>query len=74
MPVAAMILGAIESPEEWARPADIVLCRIDPSNGKLASLLSHNAEDLPYIKGTQPTEVSQKDVPRVLRFFKSLFK
>ncbi|MEA3222175.1 MAG: PBP1A family penicillin-binding protein [Thermodesulfobacteriota bacterium] len=74
MPVAAMILGAIESPRQWARPADIVLCRIDPSNGKLASLGSRNAEILPYIKGTQPTEVSQKDVPRVLRFFKSLFK
>lgn len=73
MPVAAMILGAIESPEEWARPADIVLCRIDPSNGKLASRLSRNAEILPYIGGTQPTEVSTENLPGIFKLFKSLF-
>ncbi|MCD6569966.1 MAG: PBP1A family penicillin-binding protein [Deltaproteobacteria bacterium] len=74
MPVASMILRAVEKSKEWARPNDVIFCKIDPSNGKLASLLSFNAESLPYIRGTQPTEVSIENIPRIFKFFRSLFK
>jgi penicillin-binding protein 1B len=72
--VAAMILGELEKPTRWDVPDDITYCKIDPTNGKLASPYSESVE-LAYIKGTEPKEVSKKEAQRfrVLRFFKSLF-
>ncbi len=72
--VAAMILGALEKPTRWDVPDDIVYCKIDPTNGKLASPHSAQTVEIPFIKGTEPPEVSKREErPRVLRFLRSLF-
>jgi penicillin-binding protein 1B len=74
MPVASMILARLASPQTWPVPDDIVFCSIDPANGKLASRWSKQRTKLPYIKGTQPTEVSNAGVPNIFKFLKSFWK
>lgn len=74
MPIASMILARLAGRSVWPVPPDIIFCSIDPVNGKLAGLWSKQTIKLPYIQGTQPTEVSDVGVPRVLKFFKSILK
>jgi len=74
MPIASMILSKVAAPCERPLPADIVMCSVDPDNGKLRRWRTKDSIRLPYIKGTEPTEVSDRDEPGFIRFFKSLFK
>ncbi|MGC9324306.1 MAG: transglycosylase domain-containing protein [Desulfomonilia bacterium] len=73
MPIASMILKRLCDPVHWEIPEDIVLCRIDPINGKRAGVWTKNSLELPFIRGTEPLQVSQEGVPGLIRFFKSLF-
>ena len=74
MPIASMILARLAHQDTWTPPADIVFCSIDPVNGKLASRWCKDPIKLPYIQGTQPIEVSDVGVPKVLKFFKSILE
>lgn len=74
MPIASMILSRIEKPKQWLVPPEIVMCSIDPKNGKLASIWSKNTRALPFVRGTQPTDVSKDDTPRLLKFLRSIFE
>jgi len=74
MPIASMILARVAQAETWSAPADIIFCSIDPVNGELAGRWSSEKINVPYIRGTQPTVVSDVGVPRVLKFFRSVFK
>ncbi|MBN2299089.1 MAG: PBP1A family penicillin-binding protein [Deltaproteobacteria bacterium] len=74
MPIASMILARIAKTDTWNVPDDIIFCSIDRSNGKLAGRWNSNSMKVPYIKGTQPTDVSDVGVPKVLKFFRSIFK
>jgi len=74
MPIASMILSRIEKPTQWLVPPEIVMCSIDPKNGKLASLWSKNTRTLPFVRGTQPKDVSKDDTPRLLKFLRSIFE
>ena len=73
LPVASMIMGAITRPGPVSPPDDIVLCAVDPANGKRASRWNSNRRTLPFIRGTEPTEVSREDLPGILKFFRSVF-
>jgi len=73
MPIASMILARIAEGGAWRLPDEIVICSVDRSNGKLAGRWNKNRIKVPYIKGTQPTDVSDVGVPRVLKFFRSVF-
>ncbi len=46
--------------KEWTPPPNIVWRRIDPKTGKLANVDTPNAVKLPFLKGTEPTEVVPK--------------
>ena len=80
MPIASMILARLSPPVTWTVPQNIVFCTIDPANGKLATLWTSGGLNVPYIRDTQPTEVSERgpsiptleDVPRALDYLKSL--
>jgi penicillin-binding protein 1B len=74
MPIASMILARLATQDTWIPPADIVFCSIDPVNGKLAGRWCKDPIKLPYIQGTQPVELSDVGVPKVLKFFKSILK
>jgi penicillin-binding protein 1A len=45
---------------DFKPPADIIWSRIDPKTGKLANTDTRNAEFLPFIKGTEPTQRVEK--------------
>jgi len=74
MPVASMILSRLSPDVVWPVPQDIVICSIDPSNGKLASFWSGRGVKICYIRGTEPREVSDVDTPRVWSVLKSLWR
>lgn len=59
LPIASRVMGATVHPRPLRAPADIVFCDIDPENGKIASELIEK-RTLAYIKGTEPTEVSDR--------------
>lgn len=78
MPIASMILARLSQPASWSVPEDVVICSIDPSNGKLAGLWTPQRVNIPYIRNTQPAEVSDSgtprvpDIPKVWNYLKSL--
>ncbi|HDP25233.1 MAG TPA: PBP1A family penicillin-binding protein [Deltaproteobacteria bacterium] len=74
MPVASMILHQLAHPFSREAPKELVLCRIDPANGKRAGLWTKHTVELPFIRGTEPLEVSEEGAPALLRFFKSILK
>jgi penicillin-binding protein 1B len=74
MPIASMILARLARQETWTPPTDIVFRSIDPVNGKLAGRWCKKPLKLPYIQGTQPIDVSDIGVPKVLKFFKSILE
>jgi len=74
LPIASMILSRLACQETWTAPPDMVFCSIDPVNGKLAGRWCKNPIKLPFIPGTQPVEVSDVGVPKVLKFFKSILE
>lgn len=79
MPIASMILSRLSPPVSWHVPQDITVCAIDPANGKLANTWTSQGVNVPYIRGTEPTEVSDTgppslipDIPKVWDYFRSL--
>ncbi len=80
MPVAAGILAKLSGPVTWPVPSNIVVCSIDPENGKLSNFWTSGGLNLPYLRDTEPTEVSDsgpdipvvRDVPKVFDYLKSL--
>ncbi len=74
MPITSMILSRLSPAVTWPVPNDVVVCSIDPSNGKLANFWSGKSVSIPYIRGTEPREVSEEDEPRIWSVLKSLWK
>jgi penicillin-binding protein 1B len=74
MPIASMILSRLSPAVTWPVPRDIVICSVDPSNGKLASFWSGKGVYIPYIRGTEPREISEDDTPWVWSVLKSIWK
>jgi penicillin-binding protein 1B len=79
MPIASMILSRISPSVAWPVPQDIAVCSIDPANGKLANNWTSQGISVPYIRGTEPTEISDTgppsvvpDIPKVWDYLKSL--
>lgn len=74
MPIASMILSRLSPAVAWPVPQDVVICSVDPSNGKLAGFWSGNkGVSIPYIRGTEPREVSEESTPWVWSVLKSLW-
>ena len=74
MPIASMILSRLSPAVTWPVPQDVVICSVDPSNGKLAGFWSGNkGVSIPYIRGTEPREVSEESTPWVWSVLKSLW-
>jgi len=78
MPIASTILSRLSPSVSWPVPQDITVCTIDPANGKLANTWTSQGINVPYLRGTEPTEVSDAgpsflipDIPRVWNYFKS---
>ncbi len=78
MPIASMILARLSRPVTWPVPQDVIICSIDPVNGKLAGMWTSGGVDVPYIRNTQPIEVSDSgtpsisDIPKAWDYLKSL--
>lgn len=64
MPIACRIMTSLKSNPTLTPPSNIVFSDIDPLNGKIAGLLI-DKRTLPYIKGSEPSEVSDR-LPNVL--------
>ncbi|MEA2101728.1 MAG: PBP1A family penicillin-binding protein [Thermodesulfobacteriota bacterium] len=74
MPLCAMIMGELGIQGVSTEvPGDIVFLDVDEKNGELASKWTMKKRRIPFIKGTGPTEVSKRDEPPVIRFFRSIF-
>ena len=74
MPIASMILSRLSPAVTWPVPQDVVICSVDPSNGKLAGFWSDGkGVSIPYIRGTEPQEVSEENTPWVWSVLKSLW-
>ncbi len=74
MPIASMILSRLSPAVTWPVPQDVVICSVDPSNGKLAGFWSGNkGVSIPYIRGTEPREISEESTPWVWSVLKSLW-
>lgn len=80
MPVAAGILSRLSPSVIWPVPPGVVLCSVDPENGKLANYWTSGGLSMPYIVNTQPVEVSDsgpdvpvvKEIPKVFDYLKNL--
>ncbi len=78
MPIASMILARLTQPVTWPVPEDVIVCSVDAGNGKLAGMWTPDVVDIPYIRNTQPVEISNsgapsiRDVPKVWNYLKSL--
>ncbi len=70
MPIASMILAAVADDASWPVPGDVVFKDIDPQNGKLASSWNRDKLNLPFIRGTAPTERSREELPSFFEIFK----
>jgi membrane carboxypeptidase/penicillin-binding protein len=81
MPVAAGIMARVSPPAAWPVPPNIVICSVDPENGKLANFWTSGGIKVPYISNTQPMDVSDsgpdvpvvREIPRVFDYLKNLF-
>jgi penicillin-binding protein 1B len=81
MPVAAGILARLSPPAAWPVPPNIVICSVDPENGKLANFWTSGGIKVPYIGNTQPMDVSDsgpdvpvvREIPRVFDYLRNLF-
>ena len=74
MPIASMILSRLSPAVTWPVPPDVVICSVDPTNGKLAGFWSSGkGVNIPYIRGTEPREVSEESTPWVWSVLKSLW-
>lgn len=81
MPVAAGVLARLSPGASWPVPPGIVVCTVDPQNGKLANYWTEGGITVPYLDGTQPAEVSDavpeipvvKEIPKVFDYLKGLF-
>ncbi|MGD0821168.1 MAG: PBP1A family penicillin-binding protein [Desulfomonilia bacterium] len=73
MPFAARIIARIAEPRPWGTPDDITFCAIDPANGKRATNWTAAAVTLPFIKGTEPNEVSEEGMPGLWKVLKHIF-
>jgi penicillin-binding protein 1B len=74
LPLASRILARLAAPGNWGIPDSVTFCSIDPANGKRASGWTSSPLTIPYLKGTQPTQVSDEGVPGFWKILKSFFR
>jgi penicillin-binding protein 1B len=74
LPLASRILASLAVPNPWDIPDTITFCSIDPANGLRASGWTSSPLKFPYLKGTEPTQVSREGEPAFWRFLKAIFK
>jgi len=83
MPIVCRIMASLKPTLKIKPTESIVFCDIDPLNGKLANFMV-DKRTLPYIKGSEPHEVSiripniwpgtmKEGTDKVLGWFKSMF-
>jgi hypothetical protein len=86
LPIVCRIMAALKPAATIKPPESIVFCDIDPANGKIAMLMT-DKRTLPYIKGSEPKEVSiripnlwpgaredlKEGTDKVVEWFNSLF-
>jgi penicillin-binding protein 1B len=80
MPIAAGILGRLSPPADWPLPQGVIMCSVDPENGKLANYWTSGGIKVPYLSNTQPMEVTEtgpdvpvvREIPKVFDYLKNL--
>jgi penicillin-binding protein 1B len=73
LPLASQILAQLADPMPRKVPDDITFCSIDPVNGKRATNWTTAPVEMPFLKGTEPQEISEEGMPKIWKILKSIF-
>jgi len=73
LPLASRILAQLAAPRTWNAPDNITFCSIDPMNGKQATNWTALPVKTPFLKGTEPREVSEEGMPRIWKILRAIF-